>query len=230
MDKSTFFEMESVSNPQISPDGTTVLFSRGYVDIMRDQGASNLWAIGIDGARLRQLTEGTWNDSSPAWSPDGKRIAFLSNRSGSTQLHVMWVDTRDAPAHAVRPCSRSIQWSPDSTQIAFTAFLPDETPVLPVRLPAVPRGAQLARGATVVDRPSWAADGSGPTQKGYTHVFTVDATVGGTPRQVTTGAYNHSGPSWSPDGKTMFVSEFASPTQSAARRLRGVRSSSTRSM
>lgn len=212
LDKSTYFDMESVSNPRISPDGTTVLFSRGFVDIMRDQGASNLWVIGVDGSRLRQLTDGAWNDSAPVWSPDGKRIAFLSNRSGSTQLHVMWVDTRETlQLTRFDRAPGGVQWAPDSSQIAFTAFLPDETPVLPVRLPPVPRGAQLARGAVVVDRPSWASDGSGPTVKGYTHVFTVDATVGGTPRQVTSGNYNHNGPSWSADGKTMFVAGIRKP-------------------
>src|SRR4249920_423037 len=92
MDKSTYFQMESVSSPAISPDGMTVLFSRGYVDMTRDQNRSNLWMIGITGERLRQLTDGPWQDSSPVWSPDGKRIAFLSDRSGSSQLHVMWLD------------------------------------------------------------------------------------------------------------------------------------------
>ncbi len=212
IDKSTFFEMESVSDPQMSPDGTTVLFSRGFVDIMKDQSASNLWVIGVDGTRLRQLTDGTWNDASPVWSPDGKRIAFFSNRSGSTQLHVMWADTREmSQLTRVERAPGGVRWSPDSSQIAFTAFLPDDTPVLPVRLPPVPRGAQLARGAVVVDRPSWASDGSGPTVKGFTHVFTVDAIVGGTPRQVTTGAFSHNGPSWSADGKTMFVSGIRKP-------------------
>ncbi|HMD33589.1 MAG TPA: hypothetical protein VKH42_01415, partial [Vicinamibacterales bacterium] len=95
LDKDTFFKMESVSNPEISPDGSQVVFTRGFVDIMKDQAASNLWIIDAKGERLRQLTEGAFRDSAAVWSPDGKRIAFLSNRSGSTQIHVMWVDTRE---------------------------------------------------------------------------------------------------------------------------------------
>jgi dipeptidyl aminopeptidase/acylaminoacyl peptidase len=212
LDKATFYDMESVSNPAISPDGDTVLFSRGYVDMTRDQNQSNLWAIDSAGRRLRQLTDGAWNDSAPVWSPDGKRIAFLSNRSGSMQLHVMWVDTREQLqlTRLERPPA-SITWSPDGKQIAFTGFIQDDTPILAVRLPPTPRGAQLARGAVIVDRPSWGSDGTGPTQKGYTHVFVIDATVGGTPRQITTGNYNHSGPSWSADGKSIVFSGIRKP-------------------
>src|SRR5512134_3048942 len=70
LDKSTFFQMESVSSPAISPDAATVLFSRGFVDVMRDQNRSNLWVIDVSGERLRQLTDGPWSDSSPVWSPD----------------------------------------------------------------------------------------------------------------------------------------------------------------
>jgi dipeptidyl aminopeptidase/acylaminoacyl peptidase len=212
MEKATYFDMESVSNPAISPDGATILFSRGYVDMMRDQNQGNLWAIDTAGQRLRQLTDGAWNDSSPVWSPDGKRIAFLSNRSGSTQLHVMWADTRETlQLTRLERAPGGITWSPDGKSIAYTSLVPDDTPILSVRLPPVPRGAQLARGAVVIDRPSWASDGSGPTTKGHTHVFVVDATVGGTPRQVTSGDFNHSAPAWAADGKTMFVSGIRKP-------------------
>jgi dipeptidyl aminopeptidase/acylaminoacyl peptidase len=211
-EKATFYDMESVSNPSISPDGTTVLFSRGYVDMTRDQNQSNLWAIDVGGTRLRQLTDGAWNDSSPVWSPDGKRIAFLSNRSGSTQLHVMWADTRETlQLTRLERAPAGITWSPDGKEIAYTSQVPDETPILSVRLPPPPRGAQLARGAVVVDRPSWGADGSGPTTKGYAHVFVVDATVGGTPKQVTSGNFNHSAPSWAADGKSIFVTGIRKP-------------------
>ena len=75
LDKDTFFQMETVSGPQIAPDGSQIVFSRGFVDITKDQGASNLWVIDVKGERLRQLTDGTWRDSAPVWSPDGKRIA-----------------------------------------------------------------------------------------------------------------------------------------------------------
>jgi dipeptidyl aminopeptidase/acylaminoacyl peptidase len=212
LDQSTFFQMESVSSPIISPDGGTIVFSRGYADMMRDQSRSNLWVINVAGDRLRQLTDGAWSDSSPVWSPDGKKLAFLSDRSGTSQLHVMWADTREQlQLTRLERAPGSITWSPDGKSIAFTNMVPDESPILPVRLPEVPRGAQLARGAVVIDRPSWASDGSGPTPRGFTHVFTVDATVGGTPRQVTSGNYNHSGPAWSADGKVLFVSGIRKP-------------------
>jgi len=212
IDKATFFQMESIAAPALAPDGATVLFSRSYSDMVRDQSRSNLWAVNINGERLRQLTDGAWSDSSPVWSPDGKRIAFLSDRSGTTQLHVMWADTRESlQLTRLERAPGAITWSPDGTQIAFTNFVPDDSPILSVRLPEVPRGAQLARGAVVIDRPSWGSDGTGPTPRGFTHVFMVDAAVGGTPRQVTTGNFNHSGPSWAADGKSIFVSGIRKP-------------------
>ena len=212
LDKSTFFQMESISSPAISPDGKTVIFSRGYVDMMQDRGRSNLWVIDITGDRLRQLTDGAWSDSSPVWSPDGKRIAFLSDRSGSNQLHAMWVDTRETlQLTRLERAPSGINWSPDGKLIAFTSLVPDDSPILPVRLPPVPRGAQLARGAVVIDEPSWARDGSGPTPRGFTHAYTIDATVGGTPRQITTENFDHSAPSWSADAKTIFVSAIRKP-------------------
>jgi dipeptidyl aminopeptidase/acylaminoacyl peptidase len=212
LDKATYFEMESISSPRISPDGETVLFSRGYVDIMSDRSRSNLWVVGIDGRRLRQLTDGDWSDSSPVWSPDGDRIAFLSDRSGTTQLHVMWADTREQlQLTRLERAPGSIAWSPDGQSIAFTNFVPDSSSVLPVKLPPVPRGAQLAPGATVIDSTSWARDGSGPTPRGFTHIFTIDAMVGGTPRQVTSGDFSHGGPEWSRDGRTLYMSGILKP-------------------
>lgn len=212
LDSDTFFRMESISNPEISPDGSQIVFGRGFVDIMKDQAASNLWVTDVKGERLRQLTDGEFRDSAPVWSPDGKRIAFLSNRSGSTQVHVMWADTRETlQLTRVDRDPSGVKWSPDGTRILFTMNLLDETPVLPVKLPTTPRGAQLARGAVVVDRLSWGADGTGPTFKSYNHVFVVDSTVGGVPRQITTGNYSHSAAEWSADGKAIYVSGVRKP-------------------
>ncbi len=212
LDKATFSQMESLSNPEISPAGKVIVFSRGFVDMGKDQNQSNLWVIDVDGQRLRQLTDGAWRDSAPVWSPDGQRIAFLSNRSGSTQVHVMWADTREVlQLTRVERDPGGLRWSPDGKSMAFTMNLPDETPILGVKLPPAPKGAQLAKGAVIVDRTTWGADGVGPTTKGYNHVFVVDAMVGGTPRQITTGDFNHSAAAWSADGKTVFVSGIRKP-------------------
>jgi dipeptidyl aminopeptidase/acylaminoacyl peptidase len=212
LDKSTFMDMESVSTPSISPDGRRIVFSRTRVDKTKDVYRSTLWIAESDGSRIRELTTGDRDDSAPVWSPDGSRIAFLSDRDGTAQLFVMYVDSRElAQLTSLEHAPSNIRWSPDGRQIAFTAFVPDKDTLLNIRLPEKPKGAEWAKPAVLVDRLSWAADGRGPLTRGHTHVYTVDAVLGGTPRQVTSGKYDHSSFDWAPDGRTMYVSGIRKP-------------------
>ena len=212
LDHDTFFEMESVAGPAISPDGALIVFSRSWADKMKDQQRSNLWLVDKSGQRLRHLTPGNWRDSAPVWSPDGKRIAFLSDRDGTTQLHVMWIDTREvAQLTHLERAPGNVKWSPDGKQLAYTVRVPDEDPILPIKLPKRPEGAQWAKPAVLVDRLSWRSDGVGPTERGFIHVFLVDAITGGTPRQLTTGKFNHGQFEWAPDGKTIYLSGIRKP-------------------
>ena len=212
LDKETFMNMENVSNPAISPDGRQIVFTRSWIDKVKDQQVSNLWIVDADGTRVRELTSGTWRDSAPVWSPEGKRIAFLSDRDGTSQLHVMWVDTREvAQLTHLEQAPSGINWSRDGRLIAFSAFEPDNEPILAVKLPERPRNAQWAKPAVIVNRLTWAADGRGPLPMGNMHVYTIDSALGGTPRKITSGKFNHTGPEWSADGKTIYVSAIRKP-------------------
>ena len=212
LNKETFMDMESVSNPSISPDGRQIVFTRSWVDKVKDERLSNIWIVDIDGSRTRELTSGTWRDSQPVWSPDAKRIAFLSDRDGTNQLHVLWVDTREtAQLTHLEQAPSGINWSADGKSIAFTAFEADNDPILAVKLPEKPRNAQWAKPAVLVNRLAWAADGRGPLPQGFTQVYTIDSVLGGTPRQITSGKYNHNTPEWSGDGKTIYVSSIRKP-------------------
>src|SRR5215468_10546064 len=74
------FNLETVADPQISPDGKRIVYVRQFADIMTDKRCSNLWIINFDGSDHRPLTTGNFNDANPRWSPDGKQIIYISNR------------------------------------------------------------------------------------------------------------------------------------------------------
>ncbi|HLJ48809.1 MAG TPA: S9 family peptidase [Bryobacteraceae bacterium] len=206
------FEFRNVGDPEISRDGKSVIYTITRADKMNDAFYSNLWIADADGKGSRPLTQGNFRDSSPRWSPDGSRLAYISNRSGKPQIYVRWMDSgQEAMITDLEQAPSGIVWSPDGNSIAYTARVPAK-PDFSVKLPERPNGAKWADPPIVVTKLRWRADGSGLIRPGYTHIFVVPAT-GGTPRQITSGDYNHGGGgaggggfSWTPDGKWILTS------------------------
>ena len=214
----TYLEMESAGSPQISPNGGHILFTRGSVDKMNDRNQSKLMIIDLETERIRELTTGSFTVSAPICSPDASRIAFFSDKSGTNQIHMMWLDTRATVQLTNLDRSPSgIRWSPDGTRISFTVFIPDTGSPLPITLPAFPTGAQLAGPAVVEDRISWRSDGRGYNRKGNQQIFIIDSELGGTPRQITSGDESHSTPRWSPDGTRLYFGGDLDPEEGYVR-------------
>ncbi|WP_417460031.1 prolyl oligopeptidase family serine peptidase [Kordiimonas sp.] len=201
------FELEYADNPAVSPDGKSVLYVRRSNDIMTDGTRSNIWIAAADGSDHRPLLSGTKSYRSPVWSPNGKRIAYLSNEHGKTQLYVRWMDTgQTALVTNLQSSPSAITWSPDGSQIAFTMSVKEKGKPLKVKMPAKPKGADWSPAVTYVSKARYQADGRGILEPAYTHVFIVPAD-GGTARQLTDGNYNHRGPiSFTADGAEVVVS------------------------
>ncbi len=201
------FQLEVAADVQISPDGSEVAYVRRSMDIMTDRARSNIWVVSAGGSSHRPLLSGADNYSSPRWSPGGDRIAYVSDAEGQgSEIHVRWMDTgQTAMLTNLAESPASITWSPDGRHIAFSMFVPAEGPSL-ASPPEKPEGAEWAEPVTVIERLYYRADGRGYLDTGNTHIFIVSA-EGGTPRQLTSGDYNHSGPlSWSPDGERIAFS------------------------
>lgn len=200
------FDLEYAASPQISPDGEQIIYLRNSMDKAKDRGRSNLWMINADGSRHRPLTSGANNYGAPRWSPSGDRLLYTSAESGSNQLYIRWMDTGEsAKISSLEHSPGGLSWSPDGNWIAFTMFVPKQGKPM-VALPGKPEGAEWAKPAKVVDKLQYRADGAGFLEDGYTHVFMMPA-EGGTPRQLTSGEFNHGGtPEWSADGEHLFIS------------------------
>jgi dipeptidyl aminopeptidase/acylaminoacyl peptidase len=201
------FGLEYADDPQISPSGEHVVYVRKSMDIMNDRVRSNLWIIDNDGSNHRAIASASEDFFSPRWSADGGRLLYVSTDEGSVQIYLRWMDSGQV-ARLTDLTSKpgSLSWSPDGRMIAFTMPVAAEAAKPFGELPKKPEGAQWAPEVRVIDSLNYRADGQqGFLPAEYDQVFVIPSD-GGTPRQLTSGDYNHnSNLAWSSDSKTLYL-------------------------
>ncbi|WP_262696343.1 S9 family peptidase [Kordiimonas aquimaris] len=214
----TYLDLEQVGDPQISPDGEQIIFTRSHIDKMNDRNSASVWIMNADGSKARQLMSRGGN---VRWSPDGTRIAFISaDDAGKPQLFIRWMDAEGAVSQITHGTERprGVFWSPDGQSIAFMSRVPRHSDFT-VKLPGKPAGAKWKEDPLVVEEFLWHQDRIGPMNNGWDHVFVVTAD-GGTPRQLTSGNWHantrrlgaiRSGAnlSWTPDGNKIIFDGLA---------------------
>ena len=204
------FNLQYARDPQISPTSSKIIYVRTKMDIMKDGKTSSIWIVDIDGRNHQKLTSNINNESSPRWSPDGKRITFVSSSDdgNGSEIYIYWVDSKQySVISQLNKSPSNLKWSPSGEYIGFSMFMTDNVLSL-VTPPKKPKDANWAPPARITDRLKHESDGSGYIDKGFNHLFYISAD-GGSPVQVTSESYNHKDFNWSKDSeKIIFSSNY----------------------
>lgn len=197
--------LQSIADPQVSPDGGWVAFVQSSVDVAKDKRNADIWMISWDGQQSVQLTNSPDGEASPRWSPDGRYLSFVSGRSNSStpatppsaQLWLM--DRRGGEAKKLTDLKGELEdyeWSPTGKQIALVIRDKDYSDSAKTKI----------RQPYVLDRYQFKTDVKGYLDRRPAHLYVFDVEKK-TLDTLTRGIQEESGPTWSPDGKWLaFVS------------------------
>src|SRR5512145_2458632 len=174
-----------ISDPQLSPDGRRVAFVVTTLSEDQDEYLSNIWVVGTAGGDPRRFTTGPKRDTAPRWSPDGSRLAFVSERvpKQKAQLYVMPADGGEPTRLTdLRHGVSHPAWSPDSTRLAFVARVGGWEE------PTDEEERARSKPPRVIDVLKYKSNGTGFVYDRPRHVFVVAADGGGSARQLTDGS------------------------------------------
>ncbi len=203
------FKFNWIADPQISPDGARVIFTKVWVNQKADRYDTALWIVPTNGGAARQLTAGP-RDASARWSPDGKTIAFIrsAEKEGKPQppqLYLMSLDGGEAqPLTEIAKGAGAFEWSPDGKTIAFTsseeAKLTTESGEKPERVSDV----------RVINKAVYRSNGPGYLNpKTHSHIWTIAVAANASgvkpqAKQLTKGNWDEGAVQWSPDGTRLY--------------------------
>jgi dipeptidyl aminopeptidase/acylaminoacyl peptidase len=211
------YSFEWVADPQISPDGARLVYTRVTVNAKHDNYETAVWMVPAAGGAARRLTAGP-RDASPRWSPDGRMLAFVRSTESSGQIHLLSLEGGEARPLTDLPKGAGVPlWSPDGRLIAFSSTT--------IEADFDQKKSEDKSDVRVITRASYRNNASGyqdPERR--THLWVVDVPAipegVGKARQVTRGDFNETGAVWSRDSARLFYlsnrvrePEYESPDQ-----------------
>src|SRR4051812_31737957 len=121
-DVNALMELKRIGDPQISPDGRWVAFTAQTVDVAANKKPQQVWIVPLTGGVPRQITHDGESNQRPRWSPDSKRIAYLSDRGGSSQIWLMDPDGGN-PSQVTKISTEAdgVLFSGDGKNLVFTS-------------------------------------------------------------------------------------------------------------
>lgn len=206
------FSLSFVSDPQISPGGEKVAFVVTTIEKKTLEYTSHIYMVASDGTSpAQQFTSGPKQDRHPRWSPDGRMLAFLSERDKDKKAQIYVMDVAGGEARRVTDQDGGVaafDWAPDGRGFVYQARVLDETgPDADFLREWYAREKNGDAGkdrplpdVRVFDRIRYKANGIGQWDGRRSQLFVVSL-AGGPARQITSGPYDHTSPRWSPDGK-----------------------------
>ncbi len=193
------FRFRYLMQAAFSPDGTQAIYSVFSTDMKKEDDFITLYLLDLKTGQSRQLTNGLQRDTSPAWSPDGKTIAFLSKRGKKAQLYLLPAEGGEARqlTSFEQGVGSGPVWSPDATRIAFSAPAKSQIDVKkPYR----------------VDRNYFRFDAIGNLDNASHDIYVINV-ADGEVKQLTCDREMNTRPRWSPDGKEILYVAMMSPDE-----------------